>query len=167
MIFFRQGPNAVEMVRKDDDGVDAQRVTFLYGFESVAKCVNRRFIGQNRFALMCDQGEKIAAAGEIIAPVVHGASLFVLEYQITTQYARKREDIRATHCRRYALRAALCVGRIRPKAVIRQARVLPPLTLVSDYAFRLIRPTCRSLAVGRVRRSRNPTLGLVPGSHRQ
>ncbi len=39
MIFFRQGPNAVEMVRKDDDGVDAQRVTFLYGFESVAKCV--------------------------------------------------------------------------------------------------------------------------------
>ena len=82
MIFFRQGPNAVEMVRKDDDGVDAQRVTFLYGFESVAKCVNRRFIGQNRFALMCDQGEKIAAAGEIIAPVVHGASLFVLELSL-------------------------------------------------------------------------------------
>lgn len=104
MIFFRQGPNAVEMVRQDDDGVDAQRVTFLYGFESLAKCVNRRFIGQNRFALMCDQSEEIAAAGEIIAPVVHGASLFVLEYQITTQCARKREDIRATHCRRYALR---------------------------------------------------------------
>ena len=167
MIFFRQGPNAVEMVRKDDDGVDAQRVTFLYGFESVAKCVNRRFIGQNRFALMCDQGEKLAAAGEIIAPVVHGASLFVLEYQITTQYARKREDIRATHCRRYAHRAALRVGRIRPKAVIRQPRVRPHLTLVSDYAFRLIRPTCRSSVVGRVRRSRNPTMGLVPGSHRQ
>ena len=71
MVRFRQGPDAVEMVRQDNDGVDAQGVAFLHPFEGMAQRIDGGLLGQNRFALMGNHGEEIAASGKVMTPVMH------------------------------------------------------------------------------------------------
>ena len=88
MVRFRQGPDAVEMVRQDNDGVDAQGVAFLHPFEGIAQHIDRGLLGQNRFALMGNHGEEITASRKVMAPVMHVNPVFSI-HELTSIGAMK------------------------------------------------------------------------------
>ncbi|MCA1861978.1 hypothetical protein LE191_17855 [Janthinobacterium sp. HSC-3S05] len=71
-ITIRQGPDAMQVIRKDDDGIDSEWPFMAHGAESVAQQIHGRGSGKNRPAVGRHHREKKAAAWLGCASVSHG-----------------------------------------------------------------------------------------------
>ena len=84
-IVGRQCPNAMQMVRHDDEGVNLEGAGFAHGTKCFAQDFHRCGSGKNGTALLRDYGEEVAAAGGECASILHGV-VVGLRYANPTYY---------------------------------------------------------------------------------